>query len=132
MGKEEQINYWIKSAEEDWATAQDLLHLKRFLHALFLFHLVIEKLLKANWIRDNAGDTPPYTHNLEHIYSQTEVELSAEDIDAIRSLGMWNLERRYPDYQNKIYKLANAEYSSSKYQVVSKIRQCLLTRLSEK
>jgi HEPN domain-containing protein len=64
MGKNEQINYWVTSSEEDWMVAEDLLRLRRYLHTLFLFHLVIEKLLKANWVKDNFGDTPPYTHNL--------------------------------------------------------------------
>jgi HEPN domain-containing protein len=126
MGKEEQISYWIESA------AEDLLHLKRFIHTLFFFHLVTEKLLKANWVADNFGDVPPYTHNLEQLYSQTSLELSAEDVDVIRSLGMWNLEGRYPDYQNKIHKMANEAYTVSKYEAVKRIRTCLLDRLSGK
>jgi HEPN domain-containing protein len=132
VGKEEQIKYWIKSAEEDWLVAEDLIKLKRFLHALFLFHLVLEKLLKANWIYDNFGDVPPYSHNLEHIYSQTNAELSADDIDFIRSLNAWNIEGRYPDYQNKIHKLATKEYTLVKHKTVKRIKQCLLERLSVK
>ncbi len=132
MGKDEQINYWINAAEEDWQVAADLIKLKRYLHALFLLHLVIEKLLKANWIYDNFGETPPFTHNLEYLYSQTSVELSANDVDFLRLLSAWNIEGRYPDYQNKIHKIATEEYTLSKFETAKNIRQCLLERLLKK
>ncbi len=132
MGKNEQINYWVTSSEEDWLVAEDLLRLKRYLHTLFLFHLVIEKLLKANWVKDNFGDTPPFTHNLENIYNQTSIELEPSYVDTLRSLGIWNLEGRYPDYQHKFHKMADESYTRAKYEVVKKIRQCLLEKLSEK
>ena len=56
MGKEDQIQHWVKTAELDWTTAEDLLKLKRFLHALFFFHLVLGKLLKAHWVKANTSD----------------------------------------------------------------------------
>ena len=129
MGKEEQIQHWIKTAEVDWATAEDLLKLKRFLHALFFFHLVIEKLLKAHWVKDNPGDFPPYSHNLEFIYGNTQVELSAEFVDELRALNHWNLEGRYPDYLNKISKQADEKYTLAKYENTKKIRKCLLENI---
>jgi HEPN domain-containing protein len=129
MGREEKIRYWVHSAEEDWQTAMDLLPLKRFLHVLFLFHLVIEKLLKAHWVKANTAETPPLTHNLEHLYSQTDLELTAADVDELRTLSAWNIEGRYPDYQNKIHKLANEAYTHQKYETVKRLRQCLLEKL---
>jgi HEPN domain-containing protein len=129
MGKEEQIQYWIKTAELDWTTAEDLMKLKRFIHALFFFHLVIEKLLKAHWVKDNAGDFPPHSHDLQYIYSNTEMELSADDVDELRALNYWNLEGRYPDYLNKISKQADENYTGAKYRNVKRIRECLLENL---
>lgn len=129
MGKEEQVQYWIKTAEQDWATAEDLLRLERFLHTLFFFHLVIEKLLKAHWVKDNTGDFPPRSHDLEHIYSSTEIELSPEDVDELRALNYWNLEGRYPDYLNKISKQADKKYTLAKYESVKRIRTCLLEKI---
>ncbi|MCS6973766.1 MAG: HEPN domain-containing protein [Cyclobacteriaceae bacterium] len=130
MGKNEQIKYWIQSADEDWETALALFELKRYLHTLFLLHLVIEKLLKANWILDNFGNIPPFTHNLEQIYNETNMELSPEDVDFIRSLSAWNIEGRYPDYKNKLHRMATREYTLDKLEKVKKLRLCLLGRLS--
>ena len=128
MGKEEQVRYWIKTAEQDWAAAEDLLKLERFIHALFFFHLVIEKLLKAHWVKDNIGDFPPRSHDLEYIYSNTEIELPAQDVDELRTLNSWNLEGRYPDYLNKISKQADKKYTLEKYENIKRIRKCLLEK----
>jgi HEPN domain-containing protein len=129
MGKKEQIQHWIKTAELDWATAEDLLKLDRFLHTLFFFHLVLEKLLKAHWVKDNTADFPPHSHDLEFMYSNTEIELSATDVDELRALNHRNLEGRYPDYLNKISKQADKKYTLAKYENVKRIRKCLLENL---
>lgn len=41
------------------------------MQALFFSHLVIDKLLKAIWVKENEENIPPFTHNLEHLYNQT-------------------------------------------------------------
>ena len=129
MGKKEQIKYWLQIAEEDWEVAQELLKSKRYAHTLFFFHLTIEKLLKANWVKDNTGDIPPYTHSLDHLFSNTNIDLPAKDIDEMRALNAWNLEGRYPDYQQKISRMATKEYTEEKFEFAKKLRQCLLDQL---
>ncbi len=129
MGKKEQIQYWIETAEADWTTAEDLLKLKRYLHALFFFHLVAEKLLKAHWVKDNPGDVPPYSHDLERIYQNVELELAAEDVDELRALNYWNLEGRYPDYQKKMFRQADEKYTMAKYETLKRLRACLLEKI---
>jgi HEPN domain-containing protein len=129
MGKDEQVQYWIKTAEQDWLTAKDLLKLGRFLHTLFFFHLVIEKLLKAHWVRANVGDFPPRSHDLEYLYSNIDIELATEDVDELRALNYWNLEGRYPDYLNKINKQADKKYTLEKYEFIKRLRKCLLEKL---
>ena len=90
MGKDEQIQHWVKTAELDWTTAEDLLKQKRFLHALFFFHLVLGKLLKAHWVKANTSDFPPRSHDLEFFYGNSEIELSSEDVNELRALNSWN------------------------------------------
>jgi hypothetical protein len=45
VGKKEQIQYWVNTAEEDWRSVQQLIKGKFYVQALFFTHLVIEKLL---------------------------------------------------------------------------------------
>ena len=41
------LNYWQAAARRDRETAQSLLELKRYDWSLFIYHLALEKLLKA-------------------------------------------------------------------------------------
>ena len=70
---------------------------KRNLEALFFIHLTMEKLLKANWVRDNFGNTPPLTHELQKIHVETMLGKDAEWHDYYMIVNSWNIETSYPD-----------------------------------
>jgi HEPN domain-containing protein len=65
--KKKIINYWIESSENDFNTMIDLFNAKHNNWALFLGHLVIEKLLKALYIK-TKGEFPPMIHDLRRIF----------------------------------------------------------------
>ncbi len=98
LSKEEHILHWVKQANRDWETVKALFESKQYMFSLFVCHLVIEKLLKANWVLDNEENIPPMTHNLENLANQTELDLSNADVDFIRVISAWNIEWRYQDY----------------------------------
>ena len=59
------MEYWINSADRDYETMKIMLENKRNTWCLFLGHLVIEKLLKGLYAKNNLDN--PYTiksHNL--------------------------------------------------------------------
>ncbi|WP_162416869.1 HEPN domain-containing protein [Cyclobacterium roseum] len=58
-----QIDYWIKGAEDDLLTAELLIRERRILHGLFFCHLVVEKAIKAHVV-STTKDFAPRTHNL--------------------------------------------------------------------
>lgn len=59
------------------------------MHALFFSHLVIEKMLKAHWAKDNEESEPPRIHDLEYLYNQTELKLSANQVDLLGVMNSW-------------------------------------------
>ena len=61
MKMEEHIDYWLDSADHDLDTAEDLFAAGKFDWCLFLGHLVLEKTLKAFYVRDNENRLPPRT-----------------------------------------------------------------------
>ncbi|MDZ7363067.1 MAG: HEPN domain-containing protein [candidate division KSB1 bacterium] len=77
MTKEEHIAYWLKTAEHDLEAAESLFESKRYDWCLFIAHLVIEKVLKAFWVRDSAEDVP-WIHNLSKLAKETKLNLSEE------------------------------------------------------
>ncbi len=64
LSKEEHIAYWKREAERNWETAVYLKNGSQRVMALFMLHLVTEKLLKAHWVKDNIDNQPPRTHDL--------------------------------------------------------------------
>lgn len=129
MTQEEVINYWKKSSERDWKAAQDLANAGNFVQALFFAHLVIEKLLKSCWIQENKIDVPPRTHNLEYLFTQTGLSMPVEDIDELRIMNAWNIEGRYQDYKDLIFKTTTKEYIENKFEIVNRIRIWLIEQL---
>ena len=51
MDIEKQIRYWVDGAISDLETTQILIQNKRILNGLFFCHLVLEKSLKANYVK---------------------------------------------------------------------------------
>ena len=129
MEKEHIIEYWANSSNRDWKAAKDLASSGNLVQALFFAHLVIEKLLKAHWVKDNSEDFPPRTHNLEFLLSQTLLTLPMEDIDELRIMSAWNIEGRYQDYKDLIFKTTTKDYIAAKFETVNRIRDWLLEKL---
>lgn len=129
MNKEDHIKYWSQLALNDFDTAVYNLEGKRNVPALFFFHLCIEKMLKANWVKDNLTFTPPFTHDLQKIASETDIDWTAENFDYLMVVNAWNIEARYPDYKNTLHKIATAEYIKIQQQKVETLLQWLLQKL---
>ena len=88
MTKLEHIEYWKISSEKDLPTIELLFDKGHFPQALFFGHLVLEKALKAHWVKDNEDNIPPKIHNLTKIASQTNLDLL---IDDLKFLGKMNI-----------------------------------------
>ncbi len=129
MNKEDHIKYWSQLALNDFDTAVYNLEGKRNVPALFFFHLCIEKMLKANWVKDNLTFTPPFTHDLQKIASETDIDWTAENFDYLMVVNAWNIEARYPDYKNTLHKIATAEYIKIQQQKVETLLKWLLQKL---
>jgi HEPN domain-containing protein len=127
--KKVHIKYWLEGADESWESANVLIEGRRYMMALFCWHLCIEKLLKANWVKDNEANFAPLTHNLILLHDQTLLSLP-EDMQAdLKIINFWNIEGRYPDYRNLVYKSATKEYLEEKKPMIENIRLCLLKKM---
>jgi HEPN domain-containing protein len=97
MDIQKQIEYWVKGAEDDFAAAQYLLAKGYLRQCLFLTHLAIEKMLKANVTRE-TNDVPPKIHNLARLAESAGLEIDAEQKDFLTRFGVYQIEGRYPDF----------------------------------
>jgi len=129
MAKPEHINYWKNSAAKNWKAVPALFNAKCYVEALFWAHLVLEKLLKAHWVKDNTGNTPPKIHHLIKLAAQTTIIFTNDELLFLAKMNDLQLEGRYPDYIKNIYKIYRLKETTLMLKEVDKIRKCLLKKL---
>ncbi len=74
LDKERIVNHWIESSDKDFKTMLDLYKTQNNSWALFMGHLVIEKLLKALFVKCN-DELPPLIHDLRRLCEKSNVML---------------------------------------------------------
>lgn len=97
LTKQEHITFWKNTAAKDWKAVNDLLKSKNYVHSLFWSHLVLEKLIKAHWVKDNEGNHPPKMHNLVYLLSKTSLNMEENKLAFLEQMNLFQLEGRYPD-----------------------------------
>jgi len=130
MTKQQYIDYWKDTAENDWETVEALFTTKRFSHCLFWAHLVLEKLAKAHWVKIHEGNVPPKVHNIVWLLDESEVKMSSENMTFLDDFNRFQLSTRYPDYLHSINKICTEEFTINQLEKVETIKQCLLKMLS--
>lgn len=129
MEKNEHIKYWLISALRDWDVTLDLVKSRRYTYALFFAHLVIEKLLKAHWVKEHEDNFPPRLHNLNALYDKLKFELPLALKDELTIITSWNIEARYQDYKDRFYKICTQDYTEKKLKIVEEILKCMTKTL---
>ena len=128
MTKQELIEYWLITAERDFKSAKSFFKTKKYDWCLFAAHLMIEKVLKAFWVRD-ATKPVPYIHNLTKLAKETTLTLSEEHIQLLQEVQTFNILTRYPDYKFAFYKRCTKEFTSTWLQKSSELYQWLLSQI---
>lgn len=104
------LQYWLKTAADDWDTADKLIEDQKYHHSLFFCHLALEKLLKGIvFINTNSHALP--VHNLVRLAKQAGLSLSEIQSNDFKEITSWNIEARYDSYKFTFYKKATREYT---------------------
>ena len=92
---------WFKQAAYDLKTAEVMLENKRFIYAVFMCHLAIEKALK--WLYQfRLNEVPPKVHNLIYLVEKIGLSPSEKLYNAIFELNRVSIPTRYPDDLTKM------------------------------
>ena len=129
MTKEQYIDYWIDTSQNDWITVEAMFEAKRYLHCLFWAHLVLEKLAKAIWVKTHQEDIPPRVHNIVWLLEESNVEITDENISFLEVFNRFQLSTRYPDYLRNIERICTKDLTIEQLEKVKEIRTCLLKLL---
>ena len=129
MTKEQYIDYWIDTAENDWSTVETLFDTGRNLHCLFWAHLTLEKIAKAHWVKNHEENIPPKVHNIVWLLQESQIDITQENMTFLEVLNRFQLSTRYPDYMRKIEKLCTKDFTENQLKKIKEIRSCLLEML---
>lgn len=127
MSKKEAINYWIRAAKRDRNVALDMFKSGHYNWSLFMWQLVIERLLKALILKSNQDVLT--THNLVHLAKLAGIEPDESLIKELEQISRFNLEARYEDYKEEFYHKATETFTIKWAETAEKLYQWLLKQI---
>lgn len=127
------MEYWINSADRDYETMKIMFENKRNTWCLFLGHLVIEKLLKGLYSKNN--EESPYTiksHNLLALAEKCNLQLTDKQVEKLQIITQFNISARYDDYKESFYQKCTNEYTTIQVKNIEEVYTWLKSLLTEK
>lgn len=119
MNKNEIIKYWTDISDSDYKTMLHLFESRDYHWSLFVGHLVIEKLLKALYVK-NVGTEIPRTHDLLRLAEKSIKDLNETQKDMLDTVTTFNINARYPDYKQSFYKKCDYNFT---FENIEKIKE---------
>ncbi|MCD4746843.1 MAG: HEPN domain-containing protein [Bacteroidales bacterium] len=126
--KEKIVQHWIDSSEQNYSTMQNLIDSKDYSWALFMGHLVIEKLLKAIYVK-NFQRHSVFTHDLLRLSNKIGLNMTDDQQEWLDRITTFNLNARYDNYKQDFYKLCTKEFTSEWIVKIEKLKQWLINQL---
>lgn len=116
------MRYCLKSSNEDYDVMQVMFKNKKNTWTLFLGHLVIEKLLKGLYAKNNKEN--PYTiksHNLLALAEKCKLDLSDEQVKKLQIITQFNISARYDDYKENFKQKCTDEYTKQQVRNIEEV-----------
>lgn len=105
---------------------------KRNTWCLFIGHLVIEKLLKALYAKNNKeAPHAPKTHDLLYLAEKMNLAVTDKQASDLVEITKFNLNTRYDDYQRAFHNKCTNEYTEEQLKKIEEVRVWLQTMLKE-
>lgn len=121
MDKNAIIGYWIDTSDRDFKTMKNLFDSGDYHWGLFIGHLVLEKLFKAIYVQ-NIDTNPPRIHDLVRLAEKCDINVDDEMLDRLEIITRFNLNVRYPDYQQEFYRICTREFALESLESIKEVR----------
>ena len=120
------MEYWFKSADEDYDTMLYMKAGKKNTWCLFMGHLVIEKLLKGLYAKNNPDDPiAPKIHNLILLSQKANLEVPTEIREKIQTINTFNISARYDDYKKSFDAKCTDNYTKEQVKNIEEVQKWL-------
>ena len=122
------VLFWKDSSDKDYKTMLDLYQTKNYNWKLFLGHLVLEKLLKALYVKKYQKH-PLFIHDLLRLSQKNELVLTEEQEEWLDEISTFNLNTRYDNYKEEFRKRCTPEFTTIWLNRIETIRTWLINQL---
>ena len=120
------MNYWTESSDEDYDTMLYMKKGKRNTWCLFLGHLLIEKLLKGLYAKNNPENpVAPKIHNLILLSKNANLDVPNGIREKIQIINTFNISARYDDFKKSFAEKCTDEYTDIQVKNVEEVRKWL-------
>ncbi len=130
MNKQENIDFWLASSEENFKSMNNMLKSKEYMWSLFIGHLVIEKLLKANYVK-MVDFNVPRTHDLLKLAVSAGIEIEEKKKDDLQYITLFNIETRYDEHKRDFYKKCTKKFTEENINKIKGLRKWLKENLKK-
>lgn len=129
MTKNEIIEHWLSSSDNDYRVVESLFDNGHYVWALFVAHLVLEKLLKAHYVKQK-DDNVPFSHDLLKLAERSSLELTDTQKIFLDEMTSCNISARYPDFKNRFYKKATKKFTEDKITRLKEFKIWVLEKIN--
>lgn len=120
------MKYWFESSDSDFDTMKVLFENHKNTWCLFIGHLVIEKLLKGLYAKNNPENPiSPKIHNLILLSQKANLEVPNEIKEKIQVINTFNISARYDDYKNTFEEKCTNEYTTLQFKNIEEVQKWL-------
>jgi len=127
---EKQVEYWLTESEKDLPVAESMLTNGHYNWSLFVGHLVLEKLLKAIYVKEHQK-LAPRIHDLVKLAKSINLNLSDQQLVFLSEVSDFNMESRYPDEKNQFLKQCNREFAEKYLKQIKETHSWLKKQIKE-
>ena len=103
------ISHWIITSDDDYETMKHLYNSKDYHWALFIGHIVIERLIKVIVVK-KTNNHSPFTHDLRRLAKLSQIDFNKEYLAWLDTITTFNLNTRYDSYKQAFYKKCTKEF----------------------
>ena len=100
----------MDTSDNDFETMEHLFQSKDYHWALFMGHIVVEKILKACVVRKTLAHAP-FTHDLTRLAKVSGIEFSNDQLDWMDTITTFNMNARYDSYKQSFYLKCTPEFT---------------------
>ena len=120
------MKYWFESSDSDFDTMKVLFENHKNTWCLFIGHLVIEKLLKGLYAKNNPENPiSPKIHNLILLSQKANLEVPNEIKEKIQVINTFNISARYDDYKKTFEEKCTNEYTTLQFKNIYEFQKWL-------